>query len=218
MKQTKLQRAEYLFRELSGVDERYLAQALQVREKRAWNGWRRAMLLAACLALSFTLCFSAILLNNRKDGDNMSGDFPQANITGDGAEKHEAIWKLDAILQNSEGMSGTRFDEKSFDFFTGERYVVWQYQDDTHFYRSRSLSAKEIKMLCDIASGNMKKSVSADGEPRVRVWVVEADGTVWTPYLQYTDGNLSAAAFFDYHAEIVPSDDWIDCVSDLIFD
>ena len=212
-KQNKLQKAEYLLCELSGVEDRYLAQALAFRKPQRANLFRRTALLAACLTLSFVLCISVLLLNDRKD-ESMNGDLAQ-NSSEIGEQSF--VWKLDTVLQDSEGMSATQIDAETFDFFSGESRVVWQYEGDAHFYMSRALTKKEVTALRNVAKENTQKPSSFAKEPNVRVWVVEADGTVWTPYLQYTDGNLAAAAFFDYHAEIVPSDDWISWVSDLIF-
>ena len=212
-KQNKLQKAEYMLCELSGVEDRYLAQALAFRKPQKANLFRRAALLAACLTLSFVLCISVLLLNGRKD-ESMSGDLAQ-NSSEIGEQS--GAWKLDTVLQDSEGMSATRIDADAFDFFSGECRVVWQYEGEAHFYMSRPLLENEVDQLRNAAQKASQKPSATSGEPSVRIWVVEADGTVWTPYLKYTDGNRSAATFFDYHAEIVPSDDWVSCVSDLIF-
>lgn len=215
MKKDKLNKAAFLFCELSGVEDRYLAEALAPVEKRTVKRFipHRWMLAAACLTLCLVV---GLTLLPRKNGDAPNSDILQTQAPVQSPEQ-SSPWKLDTLLADTGRISATRVEKDAFDFFTGECRVVWQYEGEAHFYMSRPLSEQECEALHKKASASAPKLSSDGEEPNIRIWIVEADGSVWTPYLRYASGNFSAADFFDYHAEVIPSDDLVSCVSDLIF-
>ena len=221
MKHEKIKKAAYLFSELSGVEDRYLVEALMpvkaARKPRLSKHW---MLLAACLMLTLVVGISMLLPMRDLSGDdhfNGDGFTGNNNAPQDGAPSQSFAWRLDTLLEEKNGMVATRVEKDAFDFFTGECRVVWQYEGEAHYYMSRPLTENERKALYQSVEQGTRSPFSGNDEPNVRIWISEGDGTVWTPYLQYTDGNASAADFFDYHAEVIPSDDLVSCVSDLIF-
>ncbi len=216
MKNEKQQRAEYLLSELSGVEDRYLVAALQTKGQQKPRAFRRVLLIAACLSLSFVLAVSAFLLTSRvfdrfdKNSTNPGDGVP---VTTEPA----TVWELDGVLNDADGASAIRIEEDELDFFSGECYVIWQYQGDSYYYKSRPLTEREQRTLrSSSAADSLQAPVTNADQPEVRIWIVEADGTVWTPYLQYTDGNFAAAELFDYHTEVVPSNDMISCISKLL--
>ena len=49
-----------------------------------------------------------------------------------------------------------------------------------------------------------------------RVWIVMGDGSVVTPHLKPSDGNVGSAELFDYNAELIPSQAFNSQISEIL--
>ncbi len=198
MKQNRDQKAEYLLRELGGIEDRFLHEAL------IWAPARRSprvLLIAACLALlALAVPLSVIISNRTKQ---------EADHTPPLSES--APRSVDDILAKSTHRE-TVADATSIDLHTPS--LVWQSEADNALY-VRVLSEADLTRLTD----SMKLSGNAVGETSPththRLWIVYGDGTVRTPYLKFSDGNLSTE-LFDYEIECLPDNAFTDCLADIL--
>ena len=211
----KMNKTEYLFREIGNIDDRIIAEAMQYRAKSALP--RRLLMIAATLVLSVTVLFSALIAaliftgkpNHREDVP------PQSNAPADNPS--DAIPTLDAVLSELRGTN--RYteltDETELNFFSGSAQVVWQYADSETLCVSRALEASELTVLTKhIGTGTAVEATTQTAT--CRVWLLLGDGTVVTPHLKASTGNVGAAELFDYNVELIPSSSFTSLLSGIL--
>lgn len=208
MRYTKRQKAEYLFREMDGIRDSILAQSLAYRPS------RRARILpmlalAACLVFAFTVGVGRLL-----------SLFDKAHApSGDLNDAPAQTLSLDAMLteQRYHANYTTCASEALIDYFSGDACVVWQYGDSDLLYVSRALSSRELNdLVSEIDRGTAVGTSSP--KPNCRVWILLGNGEVLTPYLQNTNGNRSAAELTDYEAELIPTEEFVSSLSEILND
>ncbi len=192
-KQTKTARAYRLFVALGSVDDRLLQEALTYRPARAHRP--RTWLLAACLCLSLVLVMGTLLLPRLA---------PQPN------ESESDALALDALLLNASA-ERTVADPSMLD--TSRPALVWQ-GADSEALCVVSLTNAELARLQARLGG--KEVGEESPTQKVRVWLV-GDGEVISPYLRPTSGNVGVT-LFDYEPELLPSDSFVDCLSEILND
>lgn len=196
MKHDKTKQAIYLFREMGGIDERLIHEAIVYRPKK--SALPRVLLIAAALSLSLVLAVGAFLVTMQTQKGHSSNDALPPST-----DRDEVLPTLDSILlSQSEKQSAVA--SNAIEFFGGNAYVVWQRTDSNEIYVSRALTSREVKWLTDeIANGT--PVTEGEEEPLCRVWILLGDGNTLSPHLEPSDGNDGAAELFDYHAELIPS-------------
>lgn len=209
MKWTKKEKAEFLFEEIGSVDDRLLAEAMSYRAER--YRWVRPLSAVAAILVAALIGSSALFGGFRSLLQGVGG-----NQAEDGV--NEAVNnRLDTFFQDlrtNTSDSLALFSTPSVSFFD-DAHLVWQYENDPLYYRSRALEATEVeKLLSLIEKGD---PVGADAPALTcRVWLVTGDGDVYSPYLPTTPGNRGAALLFDYEAELLPSEALLSCISDIL--
>lgn len=198
----------YLFRELGEIDEALLQEALTYRPRR--TAFPRALMLAACLTLSFLLCFGTVLIALRANGGKNDLENPPLEDTKGNVTLDQLL-----LAQADVGHYTTLQTPDDADYFGGKGYVVWQYADSNELCVSRALSDNELTTLtCAVKKGT---SVGEDAPTlSCRVWVILGNGEVISPYLRESAGNRGYAELFDYDAELIPSEEFVSCVSDIL--
>ena len=203
----------YLFDELSGVDDRFLDEALRFAPARRRTSfpWRAVGLVAAVAAALVLLVQGALLpflerLDNLMTPGNNEPNTPE-----------QMTWSLDALLSESTAGRFETLSSKEEYVFFGDARLVWQSAESDTLFVSRPLTNAETERLVKSLATRPAEGVSADAEqPAWRIWLVTADGRVITPYLQLSSGNVGYASLFDYHAEVVPNADWVSFISNLM--
>ena len=203
----------YLFDELSGVDDRFLDEALRFAPARRRTSfpWRAVGLVAAVAAALVLLVQGALLpFLERLDNLMMPGN-EQPNTP------EQMTWSLDALLSESTAGRFETLSSKEEYVFFGDARLVWQSAESDTLFVSRPLTNAETERLVKSLATRPAEGVSADAEqPAWRIWLVTADGRVITPYLSLSSGNVGYASLFDYHAEVVPNADWVSFISNLM--
>ena len=189
------------------MDDALVQEAFVYRPKR--SAVPRMLVVAACLAMSFVLCFGLVLISMRvKD---------TAGQMKPSTEETPQSPSLDQLLL-AQADSGSYTVLQSVDeaeFFGGCGYVVWQYADSTELCVSRALSDAELNRLTrEVGKGTSVGEQSPS--LTCRVWLILGNGEVISPYLRESAGNRGYAALFDYDAELMPNDEFISCVSDIL--
>lgn len=202
MKPTKEEKSEILFREIGTVPDRYLTDALQYRRSRTPRVAFSAV--AAGILLVVGILFGARWMLTRLFPPGGETSVPEATDT-----------RMENLLRSLDAGQCTPLSVHSDGRFsmTGEAYLVWQYAGEETFYRSRSFTETEVRTLCDALkkSGASVPGLSGEKQP-FRVWLVLADGEVLTPYLPLTAGNVGRATLFDYRAERIPAEAFLEAL------
>ena len=215
MRNDKMKKAAYLFDEIGRIDDRLLQEAMQFDCRTANTvKWRKVLLIAATLSLSLILMLQMVVGLSRRDW------FPDLNKGEEPMEgtPTEGTWALDGVLNagiHSEGVEVLASAEE-YGFFDGSARLVWQYQGEEQIYVSRSLTPTEVEALLKAMTGTRTAVSSKEEQPLWRIWLVCDNGEVRTPYLEESQGNIGYGDFFDYHAEVIPAEEWISCVSEIL--
>lgn len=202
MKYTKKQKAVFLLEEIGGVDDRLLSEALTYRRKRTVPV--RFLSLAACL-LAVLLISIPVLLQTLQ-GINGAQETPPETSSA----------SLDALLEQTvQGGAYVPLSSQTEVEYFSAPYLAWQEEGSDAVYLSCALTQREVERIRSLIGKGTPVGTSAP-ESIFRVYLVIGDGTVLTPYLPSTDGNLYSSVLFDYQAELLPSYELVCCISDIL--
>ena len=206
-------RAERLSDAIGGIDDRYLDEAMH------WAGSSlsvrrrpRAHLLlpaAAALVLVLALAGTAVLTMQRKD------DTPSNSAPGQSAGSHGQA-ALDSLLLSCTGSNAfTPVGVSGPDFFDGTVRLVVENRQTGERFVSRPLTDTEQRLLRAEFAVSGTPVDAGEPEPDCLVWVLLGDGTVVSPCLNPSAGNVGAAVLFDYSPERLPSDIFTDLLTGM---
>lgn len=209
MKERNAKKIEYLFDEIGGISDVLINEAAVYREahKKRHFGTLKVLAVAACLVLCFAL--TAHTLVSLLDGWQVEKD-DQTNV-------FEEEVMLDRLLTDyPDRISYTTLSSVGeLDLFGDAAYIVWQEEGSDLLCVSRELTGSELENLRARISQGRPANESTE-RPACRVWIVCGDGSVISPYLKPTDGNVSVGSLFDYEPELVPSSSFTSYVSDIL--
>lgn len=203
----KHKKAAFLFSEMGGIDDYLLQEALVYRpvQKRT----SRLFIMAACLAMSAVLVLGGVVIGNLA---GIKNDAPQ---TDEDLLPTPTDGTLDGFLaaHGDELAYTTLGNAEQLDLFAAPA-VVWQATESDELLISRPLTDGELQRLVDRAKGG-----TAVGEvsptQSYRVWILSGDGTVTSPYLKPSEGNVGTE-LFDYEAEVIPSPAFTSCLEEIL--
>lgn len=224
-----------LLSEIGEIDDIFLKEATSYRRKPKRNLW--VPIVAACLALcimttallslSVMIPLGIVMLGNRFDVfdgilQNQSPEFnnSQENTEEVTAEKDEnsefepnaGYVALDLIFDDKiaanygkvESLEQLSYDEAS---------IIWQDGESGEIFVEELTTAEleGIKRNLGKGEGVGEKSPKLN----YRVWIVDENRCVISPYLESGVGN-QGFEIFDYEAEIIPNEELIECISDIL--
>ena len=201
----KMKKAEYLFSELSGIDERILAEALVVRKKQRWNAKKAIVALVAASLLLAVLpgAFVVADLVREKKADNAIVDIEPT---------------LESVLSDAGGsarvMSYSSPD--GIDLFDGSVKIVWSDGESYSVVRLSNESEQNRLTSAVARSFNGARAAEQGEDNEISVWISYGDGRVITPYLKNTAGNVGYGELFEYEPEIAPTRELADVVNSLV--
>lgn len=202
MNEMKKIKAEYLLREIGEIDDSLVHDAQFYRPERSSRP--RLLLIAATFVLVFALVIGTPLISK------LMSPKAEGDSTG-----NVQVYSLDALISESDTARYTFVSTSSeLPYFDDGAHVVWQTEGGGGYYVSDALSKRELTALsASIGEGESVGSTSPELE--CKVWVLYGDGRVVTPYLKTSSGNVSGEVF-DYEAEIIPTDSFVSCISDIL--
>ena len=217
MNNMKRKKAEYLLSQIGEIDDAILQEAenYSVRAKRP----NKFLLIAATLTLSFAVIIGSTVIgmmeNNttKPDGE----DINQTPSVGETPNMPDTEYSLDNLLQVSQEAVGNYEVVNTTDelpCFDGKAHIVWQYDNTEEYYISSAISKSRLETI--IKSINKGEQVGTKSPELVcKVWILLGDGRVITPYLVYAIGNVSTE-IFDYEEELIPNDELVKCISEIL--
>lgn len=198
MSDRQRRRAEYLYDELGNIDEKYIAEAQNYRTRRHTRAKSVLLAAAACLLL---VALTALLPLARPG--NESGNNPQK--PGDYASPSDTAPLNPAPITLSDALISCRTHESGAaktgmpDLFDGKARLIWKYADSEDVYYI-TLTDTQLNRLGGSTGG---RQISGDGGD-ASVWIAYGNGTVISPCLKPSAGNIGYGALFDYSPELEP--------------
>lgn len=208
MKRSREEKAYKLFCAIGDIDAHLAAQALEYKPQRRTKPKFAAMLAAClCIALMFVAVNSIIL--KMSEDSNGSGD-----LAGNDGASSDTVPTLDSILQsNSEHYEMLFADD--IDLFSGKVQLIWQNNAEDG-YRVMYLNQNDAKKIKNLIVSNDGERLDGNAsDPEFRVWIAYGDGTVVSPHLNYSAGNIGYGEIFEYDPEKIPSQSFTDCVKSI---
>lgn len=207
--QRKVQLAEYLLDELGGIDDAILEEATHWRGAKAKRKKPilRALLIAASLSLVLAVGAGSLVTMLLRDGVKA----PTAD-----APAEEVTLTLDALLSQSAESSEAFAPcmESELNYFDGSVRIALQDTQTGELKVSRPLNATERANVANDLRAKGERAEETDTAQAYRVWVLMGDGTVCTPYLSASAGNIGTD-LFDYEMERIPTNYFSEVIRSL---
>ena len=214
----KDQKTEYLFSAIGEIDDRFLEEAVSyrrpARRKKYW-----IPVLAACLAVFFTvssaLSFAlaapvGVFILGLMGTQSQSPPKPQ-EPENDPTEYYASLDELMTAQREEDGHS-VYLSAEELSYF-GEATIIWQYEEDGE-YCVAPLTLPQLSRV-KLLMGRGENVGDRSPDSICRVWICDGKGNVRSPYLKNSAGNVDSAVF-DYEPEIIPDEDFVECISDIL--
>lgn len=197
----KKNKTEYLLREIGEVDDRLLAEAIEYRSRNKERPIYKWGAIAACLALVFIIAVAGPLTRANSEADN------EINM-----DQSSEYLSLDALLLDSVGYYSSVQNTDALSY-NGTAALVWQDTESGELY-SCYLSQSQLEKLSHAMGKGAEVGVES---PAIacKVWVLDGNGGVRSPYLKNNEGN-KGCTIFDYEAEILPSEELIRYIAEIL--
>lgn len=206
-----LERASQLMDAIGGIDDSLIWEATTYRPSRSRASFRRWMTVAASLFLTFALIL-LVTLGGNLIKDDIGGDASQNPATDPPSSDAPSLDNSPTSVLDELSHFAREIRQEEIPFFDGVAYLVWSPVESDTYYISRPLSEEMAEELID----EMAKGTRADGAPlEYQIWLIREDGSVITPHLIPSYGNIYYGTLFDYDAELIPSDDFTNLLSNI---
>ena len=204
--------AAYLFDEIGNIDDRFVAEAETPYERQSRShGMRRFAILAVSLSLALTATLGIFvgsrLLGSKKNDASRPENDNEAVVTDIVAGHSTSAGGLSARLESMRDKTEhCRTEAEQIDLLSSEPSLILKYAEEEN-YRVCPITHEQRDRLLREMNQNAGTPVSPDGATAtaVKVWIVTGDGTVLSPCLEQTDGNVGYGTLFDYEPELEPS-------------
>ncbi|MBQ9467444.1 MAG: hypothetical protein IJU52_00350 [Clostridia bacterium] len=181
-------KASFLFEEFGNIDDELLTEssgrplaALADRQQKK----KRARVIALLLAASLSFSVVMLTVNYRIRQSSPPDVETTANTPSEILPEERALTEDNERAVLFSGRPSVILEEKS-----GDRYY---YEIDRDAY----------DRLLTLTAENKGEKTSLDRAEKV--WFTDGDGTVISPYLIFTPGNIGYGALFDYDDEVIPA-------------
>lgn len=211
------EKTEYLLQSIGEIDDALLNEAMSYKPARRNRSYKIAII-AACLAV--VLAIGTILPLSIGVGSivgiagillNIGDSSNEAHPPADNEQNASIPTAFDSVIESAR-------DERyliSLDELESIEgpVIVWQYDGEDAFYAKKisqgELDEVEKTLGCGYLVGEKSPQTSC------KVWVADEKGIFRTPHLRANRGNEDVG-IFDYEAEIVPSDEFTNCISGIL--
>ncbi len=209
MKGRDLYRAERLLDAIGDVDDRFLAEAVGYRSRRASIlRFPARFVAAAAVAALLLLAVTSPALQWLKDLGDVGREEPPTAET--------VAPTLGSLLSDcTESSAFTLLSAEEIDFFDGAVRLTVEDRATGELFISNPLTKAQQATLSREFSAAGKRVNAAEAPSEWRVWVLLGDGTVATPCLDPSAGTIGCGVLFDYEDERVPTDRFLNLLEEL---
>ncbi len=202
----KEEQAAQLFEAMNGIRDDYLNGAILWRQRpvsRQKSGRGRNMMIAAAITVAVILTVFRVVIPIWNGLYRPPASDPTIALTA-------------CIRSAVAGDAFTVCTEADIDFCDGSTRIVVQDTQTGILYRSRALTDEEQHRIAEDLNTETTQRVSPDTEPDAyRIWILNGDGTVVSPCLSPSAGNIGVCELFDYESERVSTDTFRSVIQNL---
>ena len=201
--------AERILDAIGELDDRTVAQCArpyvkQVRKR----SFKAIVILAAVLTITASLFVGAFvvgMLGIRKDVFESENDEASTAVnTQSQAENTYGLTLAERLYKLKDSYSDTTYTADQIDLHDGSIRIVWKYANEDG-YRVCSISTKELSSLERELEIKYATPVQSHSSSTLEgIWLCRADGTVISPCLKPSEGNVGYGELFDYDPELEP--------------
>ena len=203
--------AERLFEAFGEIDDTIIKEAEAPYVIKS-NGIRftKFASVSATVAVILVCMASVLVIGNRDKSNNDMTNAP------DGIEDlgQSSIKTLENVLHEAVETDAVRLNSvNDIDYFDGEISLIWNFEGEDDYY--------SLKFSKNVAQATIKNNLSTSTKQidatslsvvGCNVWISYGDGTVISPYLKESCGNVGYAELFDYSPEVEPSEKFTELV------
>ena len=206
--------AEYLFDEIGGIDDSYIAAAQSARRSGGAT-LRRTFSIAAAVAAVFMIAVLAMpaLITRNFDKVEQDDSVDIATTVENSQNSPSTGTLLNAPLEQLLSSTGEAFCAVGdADLFDGRAKLIWQDRQSGQRYEILLTHSQLTQIDKLIKHGRRTESI----ESEMLIWISYGDGRVVSPCLEYSDGNVGYGSLFDYLPEVVPTEELINYIDIII--
>ncbi len=188
MNENRSDKALALLAQLSYIDDEHIAYADQyfVKRRNSHAPIIASLSVAATVFITVTLILNVFLSSFFTGKPNLDSEVQ--------APQESHLSPVQTVLYASKS-------EQSMQVYTFTPCIVWQDEGQTE-YNIITVEEDDIKRLVSRISSGTK--ANSDTEEKTKVWLCPGNGTVISPYLKHSSGNVGIE-IFDYEPELIPS-------------
>ena len=229
----KERKSEYLLDEIGGIDESFLVEAESYRKKRS-SKWLKPLVAVACACVFVIgVMVSVPRLDKNVSAESVNTQSPSLKgdkdnayleaateagpeMTEAGAEQEPEVSRFgfDALLSSQGGGYTIYGSFADVQREQGKTYILWQSVEGGRLFMSRALDEDEAEAISNMVGLGQPVGVESP-VLEFNVWILRGDGSIISPYLIGSEGNIGSA-LFDYEAEILPEDELIELVRRIL--
>ena len=213
-------RSDILLDAIGGIEDRFIFEAMDPAPiRRTAPLFRRFALVGVSLALALCVGMTSLIASlMQKSGSSESPEQPSEQATP-APDLNVTTVTLTAALADLRDSTAHRTETADeLDLHGGKGMIVWKYADE-EFYRTVRLSYGDSYILSQkLKLGKDFTEVGEDFDANgiEGVWICTGDGTVVSPFLKLTNGNVGYGRLFTYEAELEPSGEFTELTIELI--
>lgn len=212
----KFEKTAALYQAIGEIDDSTLAGALKYKKKSTSKVLRPFILIAACLSLVFVLIIGSLAFGIAAIISKLPSILPPSgsdiNDSAPSDAPNKVYDSLSSILINaSDEMYASNASE--IDLFSDQAYIIWKTDESDTVYR-KELSKNRLQNLRSPISSTTSKNNNDTSE--ISVWIAYGNGTVVSPYLTESYGNIGYGQLFDYSEEVEPSKELVELIKNSL--
>ena len=219
MSADKKRNASLLFDAIGDIDDRLIQEAQAPFVKTAPS---KRYNLKAIIALAATLSIVIGMLGafavSKFIGNLIESTLNDKADEGESSQIFESSLSQ-TLLDASDMPSVSKCEADEIDFFDGNTSIIWKASEQNEYCVFTLTSASDVTRLKNELS-KVKEDISPENTENTlcEVWVTFGNGTVVSPYLKNSAGNVGYAELFEYSPEVEPDAAFAEFVNDLISD
>ncbi len=213
MNSKKIRSAEILFDAIGMIDDRIIAEAqVPCRVPKSKNAFKLLILFSCALAV-IALTLGSFMIANLTDKFFPSEDEEHLPPTTN-YESFEQL--LNSAVSNR---AATQLEGKEINFFDGDTKLIWRFENESKYNVITVSSDTQIKQIKNaLKSSSNKISPENADSVECQVWIAYGNGTVVSPYLEDSTGNIGCAELFEYSPEVEPNEDFVKVIEEIVVD
>lgn len=202
---TRSDKAKYLFEKMELIDDAYIDEAASYRPRSGKILKKISVIVsfAAVLSLFIVLGMGSLFLKDySKNGLSDTAEKYYADTVFDQASENHTPHNSEAELLGSVMSDGCS-------------HLIWMSVESGKYYDVKISVSQEFRLLNLSSYGTQITESSENGS--YRVWIKRQDGTVISPELKISAGNIYYGTVFDYDPELALSDEFVKSIESVLY-